>query len=219
MAKAGGWGCQIQPACCPVYGCTHVTVARAAGDRLVVRNHEIFRYDAVYSCRGVRCRCIDTRPISSKPSRARIMRNVREKMREFSSKKHFDEDIPVDVEEVLDVAAHLDMREFDVFHLAYSWWHGQDSTDANIEPFFVKYMFHSVVPPWVRQFTRMALRLKAEGRLNAGDFGIHRLPATAAMVSKGIRYAIILVMTLATLIILAQLSVDLYSRCMFPPCY
>jgi hypothetical protein len=133
--------------------------------------------------------------------------------------KHFDEDIPVDIEEVLDVAAHLDIKEFDVFHLAYRWWHGQDSTDATIEPFFVRYMFQEDVPPWVRQFTRMALQLKAEGRLHAEDFGIVQPPADASSIAKGIRYGIYLVAALSTLVIIAQLSADLMRRCMFPPCY
>ena len=41
------------------------------------------------------------------------------------------------------------------------------------------------------------------------------------MVSKGIRFAVILVTVLVVMIVLARLSVDLYSypRCMFPPCY
>ncbi|MBW8054781.1 MAG: hypothetical protein ACE10E_12875 [Acidiferrobacterales bacterium] len=149
------------------------------------------------------------------------MKKLWDKLRAFENKKYFDENIPPDVEEVLDVAAHLEIREFDVFHLAYSWWHGEDSTDAKIEPFFVKYMFGSIVPPWVRQFTRMALKLKEQGHLSPERFGIQRSPATAAMVSKGIRFAVILVTVLVVMIVLARLSVDLYSypRCMFPPCY
>jgi len=150
---------------------------------------------------------------------AHVMKKLQDRLRAFKNKKHFDEDIAEDVEEVLDVAAHLEIREFDVFLLAYSWWHGEDSTDAEIEPFFVKYMFSSVVPPWVRQFTRMALRLKDEDRLHPADFGMERPPATMAMVSKGIRYAFILVTILVVLVVLAQMSVGLYSRCMFPPCY
>ena len=133
--------------------------------------------------------------------------------------KHFDEDIPADVEEVLDIAAHLDITEFDVFHLAYSWFHGEDSTDAKIEPFFVKYMFDAIVPPWVRQFTRMASKLKEEGRLDPHQFGVQRLPADAKMVSQGIRYGIILVAIMGTLFMVAHLSQDVLSRCMFPPCY
>ena len=144
---------------------------------------------------------------------------LRKKMGEFKRNKHFDEDIPADVEEVLDVAAHLDIREFDVFLLAHSWWHGQNLPDSKIEPFFVRYMFESAVPPWVRQFTRMALSLKQEGRLDPDKFGVQRLSADTKMVSQGIRYGIILVAAISTLFVIAFLSQDLVSRCMFPPCY
>lgn len=140
-------------------------------------------------------------------------------LKDSARRKHFDEDLPVDVEEVLDVAAHLDIHEFEVFHLAYSWWHGEDSTDAKIEPFFVRYMFKDDVPPWVRQFTRMALRLKEEGRLNARDFGVEPEPADGRMVAKGIRYGIYLVAALTSLILLAHFTAEVARRCMFPPCY
>jgi hypothetical protein len=142
-----------------------------------------------------------------------------EKLRSYEHKKYFDEDIPVDIEEVLDVAAHLDIKEFEVFHLAYSWWHGHDCTDAKIETFFVKYMFDDVVPHWVRQFTRMALRLKDEGRLEPEAFGIHRTPADARSIAKGIRYGIILVTAMTALFVVAHLTQTALGRCMFPPCY
>jgi hypothetical protein len=142
-----------------------------------------------------------------------------EKLRKYERKKYFDEDIPADIEEVLDVAAELDIHEFDVFRLAYAWWHGKRGTDAKIEPFFVKYMFHDVVPHWVRQFTRMALQLKHEGRLQPETFGIHTLPADTTSIVKGIRFGIILVAILTTLIIAAQLTQNALGHCMFPPCY
>jgi hypothetical protein len=142
-----------------------------------------------------------------------------EKLRKYERKKYFDEDIPADIEEVLDVAAELDIQEFDVFRLAYAWWNGSESTDAKLEPFFVKYMFDEVVPHWVRQFTRMALQLKNEGRLLPETFGIHALPADTASIVKGIRFGIILVTILTTLIIAAQLTQTALGRCMFPPCY
>ncbi len=179
---------------------------KSCSDRLLVPSVRPSQTDWARSC-------VEIRTLASQMSR------LRNNMRAFKARKHFDEDIPSDVEEVLDVAAHLDIREFDVFHLAYSWWHGHSSTDSKIEPFFVKYMFESVVPPWVRQFTRMALRLREEGRLDRDQFGIHRLPADAKMVSQGIRHGIILVAVLSTLFIIAHLSQDLFSRCMFPPCY
>lgn len=147
------------------------------------------------------------------------MASTSDKLKDFARRKHFDEDIPVDIEEVLDVAAHLDIREFDVFHLAYRWWHGEESTDAKIEPFFVRYMFDEDVPHWVRQFTRMALRLKEEGRLHARDFGVEPEPADGRSIAKGIRYGIYLVAAMTTLFVLAHFAAEFARRCMFPPCY
>jgi hypothetical protein len=146
-----------------------------------------------------------------------IMRSLQK----FASRKHFDEHIAPDIEEVLDVAAYLDITEFEVFHLAYSWWHGQEPTDAKIEPFFVRYMFQGSVPHWVRQFTRMALRLRDQGRLDPEQLGVQRLPpADAKSISKGIRYGIILAAALSSLIVVASLTQHLLPvRCMFPPCY
>ena len=182
-----------------------------------MRDGELFRYYPVYSYIYI----VDDTP--PPPDLAyEQMSKPREKLRKYQTKKHFDEDIPVDVEDVLDVAAALDIKEFEVFHLAYSWWHGEKSTDAEIEPIFVKYMFNSVVPPWVRQFTRMALQLRDEDRLDPDAFGVKQEPADAKMVSQGIRHSIILVMTLGALFMLAYLSRDLiftYAYCMFPPCY
>jgi len=148
------------------------------------------------------------------------MSKFREKIQKFQTSKHFDEDLPTDVEEVLDVAAALDIKEFEVFHLAYDWWHGEKSTDAEIEPIFVKYMFNSVVPPWVRQFTRVALQLRDEGKLNPDMFGVQEQPADAKMISQGIRYSVIIVMALGALFMIAHFSRDIpWWTCMFPPCY
>ncbi len=148
------------------------------------------------------------------------MSKLREKIQKFQTSKHFDEDLPTDVEEVLDVAAALDIKEFEVFHLAYDWWHGEKLTDAEIEPIFVKYMFNSVVPPWVRQFTRVALQLRDEGKLNPDMFGVQEQPADAKMISQGIRYSVIIVMALGALFMIAHFSRDIpWWTCMFPPCY
>ena len=139
----------------------------------------------------------------------------------FARRHYFDEDIPEDVEEVLDVAAMLEIKEFDVFRAAFNWWHGGQSTEQQIEPYFSNYMFHSIVPPWVRQFTRMALRLKSEGRLDRHELGIHRLPdATPQTVARGVRYAVLLVTVVATLVFLANAAQHLLQlRCLLPPCY
>lgn len=82
--------------------------------------------------------------------------------------------IPVDVRNVLDVAALLQVTEFHLFHIAYRYWHGRDASDHSIERVFVPYMFRSVVPFWVRQLCRRVLQAEEEGTLDLTRFGLER---------------------------------------------
>ena len=138
-------------------------------------------------------------------------------------RRHFDEELPDDVEEILDVAAQLEIREFDVFHLAHNWWFGRESTERDIEPYFTEYMFRRTVPHWVRQFTRDALsRRTPAGELDRRDFGLAKLPeATVQSVSRGLRYFVIAICAISALIIMAESSYKVagIGRCIFPPCY
>ncbi len=135
--------------------------------------------------------------------------------------RHFDEDLPDDVEAVLDVAAILQIREFDVFHAAHLWFYGRAPSEDQIERHFVLYMFKSVVPHWVRQFTRKILDLDAEGRLDPSEFGIDRLPpASPQSVATGLRYTVALASTVAFLVLMAQATTKLFKlKCLLPPCY
>ena len=80
--------------------------------------------------------------------------------------------IPMDVRNVLDVAALLQITEFHLFHIAYRYWHGRDTSDYSIERVFVPYMFRSVVPFWVRQLCRHVLQAQAEGTLDPTQLGL-----------------------------------------------
>lgn len=72
---------------------------------------------------------------------------------------------PDDTRLVLDAAAALEVQEYDLFVLAYRWWFGQEAPRQSLERTFVAYMFHHVVPPWVRQFAREVLsRADSGGR-------------------------------------------------------
>ncbi len=55
---------------------------------------------------------------------------------------------------VLDAAALLDVREFDLFELAYDWWFGARAEIKALEKAFVPYMYRGIVPLWVRQYAR-----------------------------------------------------------------
>ena len=80
--------------------------------------------------------------------------------------------IPLDVRNVLDTAAMLQVTEFNLFRIAYRHWHGCDASERSIEQFFVPYMFRSIVPYWVRQLCRHVLQADAEGTLDPAEFGI-----------------------------------------------
>lgn len=76
-----------------------------------------------------------------------------------------------DVGDVLDAAAALGIREFDLFKQADRWWHGRDRPEKSLERIFVAYMFSGVAPAWVRQYCREVLAEQAAGRLDPARFG------------------------------------------------
>lgn len=134
----------------------------------------------------------------------------------------FDENMPEDVQHVLDTAAVLEITEFQVFHMAYAKWYGEVPGDSVIEPFFTGYMFREIVPPWVRQFTRFVLDLYEAGKLDPRKLGIEKIKLTQEMWSRGKRYILILVMVMTSLIVLGEFASDIVKQlgvCYFPPCY
>ena len=134
----------------------------------------------------------------------------------------FDENLAPDVDSVLNATALLDITEWDFFNLAYNRWHGEPAADGVMEPIFAAYMFNDVVPPWARHFARLVERLYQRGVLDRGALGIDRLPGSAQMVSRGMRYAVFIVVTITVLVVVAEFVaqiVKLGERCYFPPCY
>lgn len=134
---------------------------------------------------------------------------------------YFDEKMAPDTLEVLDTSALLEITEFEVFRIAYQRWYGRMEKDAVLEPFFTNYMFNDVVPFWVRHFTQHILKLAHERRLDPREFGIAPRTYSSAMAAKGVRYLLIVVLWLATLLVLASFAARLWHQgeCYFPPCY
>jgi len=132
-------------------------------------------------------------------------------------KQYFDEDLAEDVRSVLDAAALLGIAEFRVFQIAYRAWFGEDTDEVTIERYFTPYMFQDAVPPWVRHFTARVLDADRQGVLDPAQFGIRRRAATAGQIHRGRMFALILVGSLATLWLLAEIAA--VGGCMFPPCY
>ncbi len=132
-----------------------------------------------------------------------------------------DENLPEDIEDVLELSALLEIREYDLFGLAYHWWFGRLPNKRVLETHFVRYMFNKIVPHWMRHYSRMLLDLREQGILDREKLGISRLPnATPQSVRAGLRYTVILFSILGLLILIAELAVQFsVLPCMFPPCY
>jgi len=81
---------------------------------------------------------------------------------------------PDDVQQVMNAAEILRVREIDLFRLAWHSWHGARGEDRVIEAAFVAYMFHKTVPPWVRRFARDVIARSARGQLLPQPHGIVR---------------------------------------------
>lgn len=137
------------------------------------------------------------------------------------NQRYFDEKtIPDDVWLVLQATSLLGVGEFRVFEIAYKEWFGEAGEEKTVERYFTPYMFNNVVPSWVRHFASRIVKLDQEGRLNAGDFGIHPQYATRESVRKGIDFAAWLVLSLTGIVLLGKIAAGLTGlSCILPPCY
>lgn len=151
----------------------------------------------------------------------RLNKNFEQEKVKLKKISSMDEPLPEDIADVLEISAILEIREYDLFGLAYYWWFGRPSPEPVLESHFAKYMFNQVVPLWVRQYSRMVLELQEKGSLDREALGVDRLPdATPESVRAGVRYAVILVTTLCLLVLIAEFAFKyLKLPCFFPPCY
>jgi len=133
-----------------------------------------------------------------------------------------DKKLSPDISAVLAAAAMLDITEYELFQLAWIRWYGTSPKVAELEPHFVSYMFDQVVPTWGRHFARDVQADWSADELDKEALGVPRLQGSKKMATRGARYAVFLVVVVATLIVLAQLAAQLLEiaeRCVFPPCY
>jgi hypothetical protein len=134
----------------------------------------------------------------------------------------FDEHLAPDVDSVLTATALLDVTEWDFFNLAYDRWHGEPAAEGLMEPIFAAYMFNDVVPLWARHFARLVERLYRRGVLDRRALGVDRLPRIAQMVTRVMRYSVMIVAIIVALIVFAEFVariIKIGDRCLFPPCY
>ncbi len=136
--------------------------------------------------------------------------------------KRLDPEAPPDVGQVLEASSLLDITEFELFRLAFVHWFGHRPEERRLERAFAVYMFRQVAPLWVRDFARRVVEAAAAGPLDRAAFGVSPRAGSARMVSRGLRFAVALIVTLAVLVLgaeLAALTLGVGGRCLFPPCY
>jgi len=102
---------------------------------------------------------------------------------------------------VHDAAAALELREYDLFRLAWRRWYGNDPDPAALERVFAGYMFRQEVPPWVRLLARDVLQRQAQGPLGAREFGADALRESEPSVRHG-RIYVAVVAVLAVLYVI-----------------
>jgi|GEM_PF-2567032 len=77
-----------------------------------------------------------------------------------------------DVEAVHAAAEALQVKEIRLFRIAYARWFGEEATEKAIEPPFMRYLFSTQAPIWVRHFAREVLDRLEAGKLDPGDYGL-----------------------------------------------
>jgi hypothetical protein len=100
-------------------------------------------------------------------------------LREHSERlvQRMDSDTTADTRLVMDAAAALEVREFDLFVLAYQRRFERDPLPDRIEDVFAHYMFRQDVPAYVRQFAREVVTRARTGALDPAAFGVAAKPA------------------------------------------
>ncbi len=77
---------------------------------------------------------------------------------------------------VMDAAAILHLREFDLFRAAWRNWFGRTPDDKAMEPVFVDYLFHQRIPFWVRHFANRVISDAKAGEVNRCALGVTNHP-------------------------------------------
>ena len=75
---------------------------------------------------------------------------------------------------VLEAAAALEVKEFDLFALAHRWWFGRGADARVLERVFAASMFAGAVPPWARHYAREILRELRSAEPDLMRFGLQR---------------------------------------------
>lgn len=86
----------------------------------------------------------------------------------------WDWNVAVDVRHVAEAGRVLQVREAEIFQLAYRFWYQRELRDDVLDETFADYLRNETVPSWVRDYCRRVLNLAAVGQLHPRDFGVER---------------------------------------------
>ncbi len=107
-------------------------------------------------------------------------------------RQYFDEDIDPDLWDLLQSSSLLEIKEFDIFELAYKDWFGHAPKPHVSEAHFSNYMFNNRIPVWVRRYTRMVVELHERGELNPRQLGVYKPLPSRRLKRMGTVYTVVI---------------------------
>ncbi len=121
----------------------------------------------------------------------------------YDRRQYFDEDIDPDLWDLLQTSALLEIKEFDVFKLAYKEWFGHLPKPHVSEAHFANYMFNQQIPLWVRRYTRKVIDLHDRGALDPRELGVYQPLPSRKLKRIGTIYTVLLLAVMLYLTFLA----------------
>ena len=92
---------------------------------------------------------------------------------------------------VIDAAAVLHLREFDLFRAAWRNCFGRTPDDKALEPIFVDYLLHQRIPFWVRHFANRVISDTEAGEVDRCALGVADYPTQEPLPDLGSAYLVI----------------------------
>jgi hypothetical protein len=129
----------------------------------------------------------------------------------YDRRQYFDEDIDPDLWDLLQTASLLEIKEFDVFKLAYKEWFGQLPKSQVSEAHFANYMFNQQIPVWVRRYTRKVIELHERDALNPRELGVYQPLPSRKLQRIGKLYTVMLLAVLLYLTFLAYRDTEFFQ--------
>ncbi len=133
----------------------------------------------------------------------------------YDRRQYFDEDIDPDLWDLLQASSLLEIKEYDVFKLAYKEWFGCKPQPHVAEAHFANYMFNQQIPVWVRRYARKVVELNERGDLNPRDLGVYQPLPSKKLKRVGKVYTAVLLAVLLYLTFLAYRNTA-FVQSLFP---